>query len=335
MKRGNILKRELISLALSIICLFGIIRFPATADIAAISDINLENAEIINDNGIFDYFGEKEKTFEVCAEWNPDGFPVFMERNDDLINFYKGGYSTAELYVTLKSLNELSEIEDVVERLNIEREAKFRFFHTGMNETCMIRIYSPKSADKNVKELVGILEEHDLLADAKYYRNNRFFYRTLCKNDENILLYPDSDRDKINNYIQTNELRCEFENIIDDSGIVCWFYIKFNTAQSFDDQFELVKSIYKETEAIPYFILCYPETNVSVIGEEIDACTYTSGDANCDGQLDMADAVLIMQVLANPDKYSVSAQGRFNADTNGDGITVSDAQIIQKILLGL
>ena len=67
------------------------------------------------------------------------------------------------------------------------------------------------------------------------------------------------------------------------------------------------------------------------------------GDANCDGQLDMADAVLIMQALANPNKYGLGGtaeihlteQGKLNGDMDGDGLTVGDAQAIQKILLGL
>ncbi len=67
------------------------------------------------------------------------------------------------------------------------------------------------------------------------------------------------------------------------------------------------------------------------------------GDANCDGTADMADAVLVMQALANPDKYGengtsehhITAKGKANADMNGDGLTVSDAQTIQKSLLGI
>ena len=67
------------------------------------------------------------------------------------------------------------------------------------------------------------------------------------------------------------------------------------------------------------------------------------GDANCDGQLDMADAVLIMQALANPNKYGIDGtaehhlteQGKLNGDMNGDGLTVGDAQALQKKLLGL
>ena len=67
------------------------------------------------------------------------------------------------------------------------------------------------------------------------------------------------------------------------------------------------------------------------------------GDANCDGQVDLSDAVMIMQALANPNKYGVDGtaenhlteQGKLNSDMDGDGLTVGDAQAIQKKLLGL
>ena len=59
------------------------------------------------------------------------------------------------------------------------------------------------------------------------------------------------------------------------------------------------------------------------------------GDANCDNGMDMADVVYVMQTLANPDKYKLSAYGKDNADLNGDGVTVGDAQKIQMKLLGL
>lgn len=69
------------------------------------------------------------------------------------------------------------------------------------------------------------------------------------------------------------------------------------------------------------------------------------GDSNCDGAVDMADAVLIMQSLANPNKYGVNgsspscltAAGKLNADVdqNSPGVTTGDALLIQKYLLGL
>lgn len=57
------------------------------------------------------------------------------------------------------------------------------------------------------------------------------------------------------------------------------------------------------------------------------------GDANCDGQVTIADSTAILQALGNPDKYGLSAQGAANADCcdTGDGILPSDALAIQKI----
>ncbi len=69
------------------------------------------------------------------------------------------------------------------------------------------------------------------------------------------------------------------------------------------------------------------------------------GDANCDGQIDLADAVLIMQSLANPSRYGISGDnekhitdlGQKNADcfNTGDGVTNNDAVTIQKYCLHL
>ena len=61
------------------------------------------------------------------------------------------------------------------------------------------------------------------------------------------------------------------------------------------------------------------------------------GDANFDGDIDMGDAVIIMQSLANPNKYHLSDQGKYNADVYeaGGGVTTNDASTIQKYLLGL
>ncbi len=59
------------------------------------------------------------------------------------------------------------------------------------------------------------------------------------------------------------------------------------------------------------------------------------GDANCDGNVDISDAVLIKCFLRNSKKYSLSAQGKKNADVqgNGNGINAQDAVAIQKYIL--
>ena len=66
------------------------------------------------------------------------------------------------------------------------------------------------------------------------------------------------------------------------------------------------------------------------------------GDANCDGAVNLADAVLIMQAASNPDKYGIGLTtginviGEVNADVDGSGdITNLDALMIQRYKLKL
>ena len=68
------------------------------------------------------------------------------------------------------------------------------------------------------------------------------------------------------------------------------------------------------------------------------------GDANCDNTVDMADAVLIMQSISNPNRYGINGsesnriteQGQLNGDVDDSskGITSRDALRIQEYLLG-
>ena len=69
------------------------------------------------------------------------------------------------------------------------------------------------------------------------------------------------------------------------------------------------------------------------------------GDANCNENVDLSDAVLILQSQANPDKYGVNGtdenhiteDGMTNADCcdPGDGVTAKDALAVQKYQLHL
>lgn len=78
--------------------------------------------------------------------------------------------------------------------------------------------------------------------------------------------------------------------------------------------------------------------------EYIDSYNHIlSGDANCDGNVDLSDAVMIMQSIANPSKYKLSEQGNLNAECtskislkkSGDGVTNMDALTIQQYALKL
>ena len=82
------------------------------------------------------------------------------------------------------------------------------------------------------------------------------------------------------------------------------------------------------------FTLDYIFSEYGLIDEEVEE---RNGDANVDGEVTLADSVAILQALANPDKFTLSNEGLYNADINntGDGVTLLDAQKIQKNLLGI
>ncbi len=88
-----------------------------------------------------------------------------------------------------------------------------------------------------------------------------------------------------------------------------------------------IKSAYIKTEG----------TQTATTVTSASSVTVTlSGDANCDGVVTMADAVMILQNLANSSKYPITAEGIANADVDGEkGVTAMDALTIQKFDSGL
>ncbi len=93
--------------------------------------------------------------------------------------------------------------------------------------------------------------------------------------------------------------------------------------------------------------ITYNPANNKVISANITVSQYDDdvvyGDANCNGKIQMNDAVLVMQVLANSDLYGedgtesthITAQGRKNGDCYipGTDLTNKDALTIQKYLI--
>jgi hypothetical protein len=75
--------------------------------------------------------------------------------------------------------------------------------------------------------------------------------------------------------------------------------------------------------------------------DEPDGILY--GDANCDRNVDMSDVVLIMQSLANPNKYGINGtdknhltelgSNQADVDRAVEGVTSNDALFIQEYLL--
>lgn len=130
-----------------------------------------------------------------------------------------------------------------------------------------------------------------------------------------------------------------------------WYYIKYGDILGYCSAKYLTKKTVPETTAATTVTTTTTSTtttttNITTTETETQITETTTivtkdltptleGDANCDGVVNMGDAVLIMQSLANPDKYTISRLGIVNCDHNNDGVTNLDAVEIQKKLLGL
>jgi len=129
------------------------------------------------------------------------------------------------------------------------------------------------------------------------------------------------------------------------SGVICGY--TGSTAEKYANKFDykFVPLDAAETTTTTSYTTSSNTTTTTVSTTPKAASKdYKAGDANCDGDVDLSDAVLIMQALANPNKYGesgsdkshITKQGIENADVTGnDGMTTNDAQAIQKYLLKL
>lgn len=137
------------------------------------------------------------------------------------------------------------------------------------------------------------------------------------------------------------------ENLVNDKAAwlyFCPWYMNYLTSEQnnpVDNLIEIYNSDYCITlDELPD-LKSYPmNEGEGTTGDD----TYMKGDANCDGTVDLADAVIIMQSIANPNRYGLkgsesshlTAAGAKNGDVVGNnGITGADALGIQEYILGL
>lgn len=66
------------------------------------------------------------------------------------------------------------------------------------------------------------------------------------------------------------------------------------------------------------------------------AAKWVGGDANCDGEIGVDDAVLIARIVAEDNTASIKAEGKSNADCDGEkGLTSADATMVLKVVAKL
>lgn len=126
---------------------------------------------------------------------------------------------------------------------------------------------------------------------------------------------------------------------IDDTASIIWISGNSNTVTVSDGEVTAIGV----GKAVVYAI---QGSNVLTCNIEVEPLKVTIyGDANFDDKLDISDAVMILQAIANPQKYGTNGydqnhltlQGEVNSDCYrpGTGMTSMDALAIQKSVLGL
>lgn len=125
---------------------------------------------------------------------------------------------------------------------------------------------------------------------------------------------------------------------VEDAGWLyfCPWYGDYLMSERYQDS-ETLSEIYNSDYCITLDEL--PEnlySNSSVEETTVKPVEIVYGDTNCDGLVDISDAVLLKCYLINNKKYAISAQGALNADVHGNnnGLNAQDAVSIQKFVLG-
>ena len=161
--------------------------------------------------------------------------------------------------------------------------------------------------------------------------------------DDNFNRYGGLD-EKIQKYITENDLKWHIDTDYDYMNSDYFAVVPDGEASTLDI-YNIANEIYKLTGAMPLSSYNPQETDVNESTLTIEMHDKIDGDANNDGELTLADAIVTLQSIGNPEKYGINGsdethityQGSFNADITGDydGITSADALAIQRKILGL
>ena len=262
------------------------------------------------DNGgmITNFYGNKIEDFYVEPDFNT--FVITVKEESRFI-----------VYPSNKDNGE--ELKNIVEKYNSDNGTGIKCYNG--EGYCSLYFYDVKSPDTTAKELTELIKEKQLAEQIVYYSDLKSWSTGFFPTGS-TLYYGSSNTDdlkKIEDYFIENDIEYRYT---DEGAIIGGENLRRI------EQWNIAVDIYKKTGAcVTYFYLC--DVNPEFSDSAVDMMNAVPGDANENGELDMSDAVFIMQCCSNPDKYQLTAQGRYNADFNNDGITNEDALAIQKILL--
>ncbi|MDE6426232.1 MAG: dockerin type I repeat-containing protein [Ruminococcus sp.] len=161
------------------------------------------------------------------------------------------------------------------------------------------------------------------------------FYGYELKNEEDVVSLTKYLSD--NNIPYTEEIYSEYTHI--DLTRVIYKDEENESLYTSDEYFQLLQKIKEDTGFVQMIVSPNEAIRIKDVTdvENILPEPTLLGDANEDGKVTIADAVLIMQALSNPNDFQLTPQGIANADIvgDGDGVTVMDALRIQEMEINM
>ena len=169
----------------------------------------------------------------------------------------------------------------------------------------------------------------DNLASVKF--NENWFYDTIYLPSNPY--FSADDIETVSEFFESEDIRFSVADNKDNENKKD---IVFDEEIPAAEYIELIFELYNKTGITGGKLSAYEEC-YGLSEESIEYFSNIKGDANDDGELNLADAVMIMQSVCNPKYATFTHQGKYNADVTGDydGITNKDALTIQRQLLGL
>ena len=312
---------------------------------------------------------EIEEKFKKCIKLDAKEYECFNLAKSEYPNLYMYTYnlnSTIEpnsrivIYVLFKTDDSIwIEVGKDIDTSEIEKQIKaldedFEVVKTyATSDTSYIKVLSEEFPIETVKEICEIVGDKAIKTDYNFnsyrYDNLQFDYITgyddnravdIIEKDGYREVIHESNEEILTEYAENHsdevELKYFYPPNEDHRGFEPWtgtYYLIPKKELTTMEHLELAKDIYEETGLSPFF---YSHESASApISSTLDLTDYLNGDANCDNIQSMADAASIFQAIGNPDKYSLSDLGAFNADFANDGLTPDDAIAIQKRLAGI
>ena len=306
---------------------------------------------VFGDNSFIDY------AFEYARKYAPKGCKLYYNDYNE--------YMTGKLDAVCKMAERIKEAGNIdgigmQSHLDVRQSLDAAFPSLSMYENALKK-YIGLGLDVQITELDATVQEHsdDKYFDvqAKYYKGLFDLYEKYSDNISAVIFWGITDhkswRASQNPLIFDKEYMAKpaFKSIVDGKSASDPVRTTIAGGNTVTTTTTTTVTVTTTSETTTTTSETATSTTTSTDTNTTTTTTVTgelpvtlAGDANNDGQVDMGDAVLIMQCLANPNKYDVNGtdehhitvQGKVNADVDkeSEGLTTNDALCIQEYLLG-